>query len=387
LIALMSGFLPVTRSILAPLPYRDPSRIATVSDGGAALATRFAIRAESVRLWQSRSKLLEGAEAYLWKESVATESSGRSSRLLGARVSDNFFFLLGARSSEGRVFERNQWANCGDCVIVSYRFWKVALNGKRLTPETSMRLDGRRYRVAAVLEKDFWFLSREISVWPVAPLASFQGEHASVVVRLGPDVVPEEAEHELDSLVREANGGLRGTGFVRIAPVSGRVRSVIGSFGLALALAIVTAAGSSRLRFSRMNLRGSIFFAAKTLLLLTAVFLTGLEFTRAAAINMLGGADLATEPLSTWLFLLGGMGVLLWSVSDQQARCRVCLKRLGLRTRVGCPGCLLLDWAGTELVCVEGHGMLHIPEMVSSWSQPDHWTPLDDSWRALFERG
>jgi len=100
----------------------------------------------------------------------------------------------------------------------------------------------------------------------------------------------------------------------------------------------------------------------------------------------LGGADLLTEPLSTWLFLLGCMGVLLWSVRDQQARCRVCLSRLGLRMRVGCPGCLLLDWAGTELVCVEGHGMLHVPDVVSSWNNPDQWTSLDDSWQTLFER-
>jgi hypothetical protein len=54
---------------------------------------------------------------------------------------------------------------------------------------------------------------------------------------------------------------------------------------------------------------------------------------------------------------------------------------------VGCPGCLLLDWAGTELVCVEGHGMLHVPEMVSCWHEPEQWTSLDDSWQGLFERG
>jgi len=386
-IAVLSGFLPVTRSILMPLPYRDPGRIATVSDAGASLATRVPIRADLVRLWQSKSKLVEGAEAYLWKESIATDSIGRRSRVLGARVSDNFFFLLGARSSEGRLFGRNQWASCPDCVIVSYPFWKGTLNGKRLTPETSMLLDGRRYRVAGVLEKNFWFLSREISVWRVVPLASFEGERTGIVVRLGPDVTTREAENELRSLTQKANGGIRDTGLIRIAPVASRVRSVFGSFGLALSLAFVTVLASSRLRVCRMSFRGALLFVTKTLMLLAAVFLAGLEFTHAAWINMLGGADLLTEPLSTWLFLLGCMGVLLWSVRDQQGRCRVCLSRLGLRMRVGCPGCMLLDWAGTELVCVEGHGMLHVPDVVSSWNKPDHWTSLDDSWQALFERG
>ena len=385
LVAIVSGFLPVTRSILMPLPYREPSRIATASDGGAALATRHAIAAESVRLWQSGSKLVEGAEAYSWKESAGEDSFGWPARIRHGRVSENFFFLLGARLSDGRVFARNQFANCADCAIVSYRFWRETLGGKRVTQGTTVVLDEHRYRVAGVLEPDFWFLSRKVQVWTVAPLASF--ERAGVVVRLGPGVTAGEAQRELGALIRKANGGIRGTGLIQISPVSGRVQSVFGSFGLALILAMVTAAGSARLRFCRMNFRGALFFATKTLLLLAVVFLAGLEFTGAASINMLGGADLLTEPLSTWLSLLGCMGVLLWSVRDQQARCRVCLSRLGLRTRVGCPGCLLLDWAGTELVCVEGHGMLHVPEMVSSWSKSDQWTSLDDSWRALFGRG
>ncbi|HEY4362447.1 MAG TPA: hypothetical protein VGN17_15845 [Bryobacteraceae bacterium] len=386
-IAMVSGFLPVTRSILMPLPYRDPERIATASDGGAPLATRHAIAADSVRLWQSRSKLIEGAEAYSWKESFAKDSFGWPTRVRRAMVSENFFFLLGARSSEGRVFARDQFTSCGDCVVISYPFWRGALQGKRVTRETEVVLDERRYHVAAVLAPDFWFLSREIQVWTVAPIGSFEGQQTGVVVRLAPEVTPGDGQRELGAVIRKANGGIRGTGLIQLSPVAGRVRSVFGSFGLALVLAIVTAAGSSRLRFCRMNFRGALFFAAKTLLLLAVVFVAGLEFTRAASINMLGGADLLTEPLSTWLSLLACMGVLLWSVRDQQARCRVCLNRLGLRTRVGCPGCLLLDWAGTELVCVEGHGMLHVPEMVSSWSKSDQWTSLDESWQALFDRG
>ena len=45
---------------------------------------------------------------------------------------------------------------------------------------------------------------------------------------------------------------------------------------------------------------------------------------------------------------------------------------------------LLLNWAGTEMVCIEGHGMLHVPEMLSSWNEPERWTALDESWQGLF---
>jgi hypothetical protein len=101
---------------------------------------------------------------------------------------------------------------------------------------------------------------------------------------------------------------------------------------------------------------------------------------------MTGGTDLWAEPLSTWLFLMTSMGVLAWSMLDQRRRCRVCLRKLGLAAHVGCPGCLLLNWAGTELVCMDGHGMLHVPEMNASWNEPERWTALDESWVGLFAR-
>src|SRR5262249_39935029 len=123
-----------------------------------------------------------------------------------------------------------------------------------------------------------------------------------------------------------------------------------------------------------------------TALALGAVLLAGLEFTRASSITMLGGTDLGTEPISTWLFLMGSLGVLTWSFYDQRHRCRICVRQLGLAAHVGCSGSLLLNWAGTELVCIEGHGMLHVSEMAASWNIPERWTRLDESWMGLFAR-
>jgi hypothetical protein len=170
------------------------------------------------------------------------------------------------------------------------------------------------------------------------------------------------------------------------------VRSVLGSFALALVLAIGTILPALRPNLQAANLitwrtvARALFFCSKAALLLLAVLLAGLEFTRAASITMLGGTDLATEPLSTWLFLLGCMGALSWSIYDQRRRCRVCLRRYGLAAQIGCPGCILLSWAGTELVCLEGHGTLHVAGRVASWREQDRWTSLDDSLLELFAK-
>jgi hypothetical protein len=46
---------------------------------------------------------------------------------------------------------------------------------------------------------------------------------------------------------------------------------------------------------------------------------------------------------------------------------------------------VLLDWAGTEFICSEGHGVLHVPHMATSWEEEaDRWVPFDESWRGLF---
>ena len=100
---------------------------------------------------------------------------------------------------------------------------------------------------------------------------------------------------------------------------------------------------------------------------------------------LLASRDPGGGPFLLWLYILGAMGVLFWAVADQRARCRVCLRLLAFPVRIGCPGCLLLDWSGTELFCSEGHGVLHVPHLSPSWDEAsERWISLDDSWRDLF---
>jgi hypothetical protein len=43
-----------------------------------------------------------------------------------------------------------------------------------------------------------------------------------------------------------------------------------------------------------------------------------------------------------------------------------------------------LNWAGTEMVCSEGHGVLYVPESSANSLDQDRWSKLDDSWANLF---
>jgi len=70
-----------------------------------------------------------------------------------------------------------------------------------------------------------------------------------------------------------------------------------------------------------------------------------------------------------------------WSLSDQRARCPVCLNRLAMPVSVG-SWASVLDPARTELVCAEGHGSLEMNETDTAVS--DQWTTMDRSWKDLF---
>ena len=89
---------------------------------------------------------------------------------------------------------------------------------------------------------------------------------------------------------------------------------------------------------------------------------------------------------AVWLFLLGASLALSWSVRDQLARCRTCLQRFGMEVYLWGAGRTFLEVTGAELVCDQGHGTLHVPEMEAGCVDTERWAYMDDSWRILGPR-
>jgi hypothetical protein len=75
---------------------------------------------------------------------------------------------------------------------------------------------------------------------------------------------------------------------------------------------------------------------------------------------------------------------LRWGLRDQRQRCPVCLGKLTHPARVGEPSRNFLTWNGVELICAGGHGLMHIPELPTSWFNTQRWLDLDASWEGLF---
>ncbi len=75
-----------------------------------------------------------------------------------------------------------------------------------------------------------------------------------------------------------------------------------------------------------------------------------------------------------------------WVMTDQRRRCPVCLRLLSDPVRIGTPSETFLEWYGAESMCSRGHGLLHVPEISTSYSGGQEWLSLDASWRSLFSQ-
>ena len=116
-----------------------------------------------------------------------------------------------------------------------------------------------------------------------------------------------------------------------------------------------------------------LFFFAKSVLVLVIVFCGTVDL----GIIIAPGGMLPHATLVS--YVLG----FRWALIDQRRRCRVCLRLLTNPVRIGEASHTMLAWYGTELMCSKGHGLLHVPEIPSSYST-QHWLHLDHSWRDLF---
>jgi len=244
-----------------------------------------------------------------------------------------------------------------------------------------------------MLPQDVHFLTRRPSVYLVQD--NIFDSEVKLVARATPGTPKERIDKELTKIAEDACYYFF-TGQLRLSYLT-EARAVPEIFfAIAVAVAALLSFAASRGKLKnlvaawtagqrRISLRRSAFMCTKLALALLLIFIAGLEWSRSQNSILFASKDPANGPFLVWLYILGAMGVFFWALADQRARCRECLRLLTFPVRIGCPGCLLLAWSGTELLCAQGHGVLHVPHLSASWDQEsEHWIPLDESWRELF---
>jgi hypothetical protein len=262
-------------------------------------------------------------------------------------------------------------------VAIDYRIWTSHFGRDPHVLGKTLTISGKPYVVSAVLPAGCSFLTRRPSIYISRQYG--RADTVMVVGRAHPNANLAKLERELAGIARRNDYYF----FLvdpklRTASLAGVVFSPVRLFALAFSISLFPMLWFSRVRIRHIRLgwvpanrsatlRRILFFTTKLALALSIVFVSALEWARPESSLLLTWTDEGSGLGIIWLYSLGAMAALFGAVADQRARCRVCLRLLAFPVRIGRPGSLLLDWGGTEFLCSEGHGVLHIPQLSTSW--------------------
>jgi hypothetical protein len=381
---LMSGF-PATRQLLRFCWQRNSGRILFIWRHPVIGGGDRGLPLDLVPTWAAHSRSLESVAGFNVSNARVTIPQTTSIVPLVIVSDRRLFDTLQVHPILGSVSKPPG-------VALDYPTWVALFHADSNTIGSEIRIGGRSFHVIAVLPPNLYFLTRHPAVYLIEEVK--RDRRVMVVARARKGASKSDIDRELTKIAEDANYFYRSQ--LRLRFLDRIILTPLASFALAVLVSvlIVLAVCGIRVRYMRIALkpqnrpgtiRRACFFLAKLSLALVILFIAGLEWSRSESSLMFGSRDPGSGPFLVWLYIAGAMAVFFWSVADQRVRCRVCLRLLCFPVRIGCPGCLLLDWSGTEFLCAEGHGLLHVPLLAPSWDEKsEHWITLDESWRELF---
>ena len=258
----MAVFAATYGILMRPLPYRDVSRLVTLSFV-TAQGDDFGLPLAEIDEWQRRLRTVDGLAGYRIAEMALR--GVREPRLVPtASVTADFFEVLGVPPARGGLASFREAVD-------------VAVVADRLAPATGEHLGrgvsvgDRAYTLAALMPRGFAFPSDSVEVW--IPAATGESGSAGsvaadtrkfrIVARLAPGVTLEQLYDDAVRVVREIRGEYAATPggtFPSLTPVAdavvGEVRPVLhAAAGAAVLVLLVTCSNVAMLLLGQAALR------------------------------------------------------------------------------------------------------------------------------------
>ncbi|MGE3277142.1 MAG: ADOP family duplicated permease [Vicinamibacterales bacterium] len=197
-------FTIVDGVLLRPLPYRDPDRLVTISYGHEGRVSPW-LSPPNVRDYVGPSGAFTEAAA-VRPTTASLTGAGEPERLAGARVSWNYFRLLGAPMALGRAFAEDDGRGDGRQVVLSDGLWRRRFGGRPDVVNSTATLDGHDVTIIGVAPAtvrfppaaEFW----QPLIFTPADLASTArgAQSVQVLARLKDTVSPAEATTALQTM-------------------------------------------------------------------------------------------------------------------------------------------------------------------------------------------
>ncbi len=393
--AMLAFCLPSARKAILPAPYADASNLVMISPSGASMSPLPSIRLADYRSWLTNTRSLFTELAYYQPTVKRVHiAPHRTAQLSIIRASASLFDLLKIPSSALKAGQDTEQA---PELILSEAAWREYFDSDPAIAGRMVEIAGRPVRITGVLSQGQWRLPGSADGWMVADQGQLDSLSANskgfVLAQMRPSGVPSGSSGRHWMTVYGANGESERFECVSLAQQTRQPFSMylFTLFIACLALPATTPLplGEYPARAERLGwgvrVRRWLFLAAKVALILPLVYFASIDLSYgniASGLHSVG--PISSQYLQLASSFFGLLFAFRWALRDQRGRCPVCLRLLTNPARVGDASRNFLAWNGTELICAGGHGLLHIPEIPTSWFSTQRWLYLDPSWSSLF---
>jgi hypothetical protein len=381
--------LPGARSAVRGRPPLNADGVVLIASDAVLDPSSPTIPLEVYEAWTRRRQTLFSDFAF-YKPIGAKDLAQINSGLAVALASSNLFDLLNIPLSPTAVGEAR--ADHRPALALTEHAWRTRFNADASLVGQVVEVAGQRAVVAAILPDGSWQLPSTVDAWLLEENDALETlPPASVGVVLG-RIAATAPTAETRGHWHFSVSGMDGTddGF-NCAPVQERVEQPNVTFLVALLLALLALPATTPLPLGeypatdasltrQTRYRRWLFLLMKIGCTLPIVYFGSIALAFSNP-SMRPASSECIQFATSFLALLFSFR---WALRDQRRRCPVCLRRLTNPARVGHPSRNFLAWHGTEFICDQGHGLLHVPEMATTWFSTQRWLSLDPSWKGLF---
>ena len=207
-------FSVVDAVLLRPLPFPKPENIVLVRDDlSGRQVENVGLSVDELKDLQERSGIFEQVSA-VWPIDANLTGSDRPERIEVLAVSPNYFSLLGASASLGRVFgPQDQTPGFAEGVVISDGLWHRLFGSDQNVLGRKVYIDSDLYTIVGVMPPDFRHpgrtLRNEVEMWvtsgyaanPFSTPVRNQRLLPGAIARIKPDLTVQQAQAKLDSFV------------------------------------------------------------------------------------------------------------------------------------------------------------------------------------------
>ena len=247
--------------LLRPLPYKNPAHLAMLwSEDSVHGLAEGRVSLLNFADWKSRNHAFADMTLFTGQTFLLGSYDGPPERMRSARVTANFFPLLGVAPIRGRVFSADEERRGDPVVVLSYALWQRRFGGSAQALGSELIMDNRKSRIIGIMPASFQYPFADTQVWELMTAHRYwPGDRKSprtasvwyALVRIRSSLGWREAQSEMSAIARQLAGEFPGNPpEIRVVPLhaqtTGRVSAplaiLFGSVFLMLLIACINVA-------------------------------------------------------------------------------------------------------------------------------------------------